>query len=73
MTMEEVSQETPAAAAPVRDTTAGATDHIPEIFHWVRKLMRGHQGFVLDEARFLADIDETPLFIREDGYLRRNA
>jgi hypothetical protein len=67
------SQEAPAAAAPVRDTTAGATDCISEIFHYARKLMSGHRGFVLDEARFLAEIDETPLFIREDGYLRRNA
>jgi hypothetical protein len=49
----------------------GPTDHIPEIFHWVRKLLKDAPAFVLDEARFLADIDEEPLFLREDGYLQR--
>ena len=57
--------------APLSAPASDATDHIHEIFHYVRKLMKGHHGFILDEARFLADIDETPLFLREDGYLHR--
>jgi hypothetical protein len=64
-------QETEGAASV--STASSDISHISEIFHYARKLMRGHQGFVLDEARFLADIDETPLFIREDGYLKRQA
>ena len=47
------------------------TDHINEIFFYARKLMKQPPRFVLDEARFLADIEETPLFLREDGYLQR--
>ena len=64
-----------APAAPRTVTVAagpvGATDQIHEIFHWVRKLIKDDPGFVLDEARFLAEIEEVPLFLREDGYLQR--
>ena len=49
------------------------TEFIHEIFFYARKLMTNYPGFVLDEARFLADIEEIPLFIREDGYLKRQA
>ena len=62
------------ASAPPKNPDAGvldATDCIHEIFHWVRKLMRGHQGFVLDEPAFLADVEEEPLFIRSGDHLRR--
>jgi hypothetical protein len=59
--------------APNTHEHAGATDCISEIFHYARKLMRGHQGFVLDEAAFMAEVEEIPLFIREDGYLKRQA
>jgi hypothetical protein len=51
----------------------GPTDHIHELFYFVRKLMKQPPRFVLDEEAFMSAIDETPLFVREDGYLRRNA
>jgi hypothetical protein len=41
-----------------------AADHIPEIFHWVRKLLKDDRRFVLDEGAFMAAIDEEPLFLR---------
>ena len=66
-------QGTP-ASAPTKNPDAGvldATDCIHEIFHWVRKLMRGHQGFVLDDLAFMADVEEEPLFIRDGEHLRR--
>ena len=66
-------QETPASAPP-KNPDAGvleATDCIHEIFHWVRKLMRGHQGFVLDEPAFMAELEEVPLFVRDGDHLRR--
>ena len=66
-------QEAPALDAPNAHEDAGATDCISEIFFYARKLMRGHQGFVLDEAAFMAEVEEVPLFIREDGYLKRQA
>jgi len=62
------------ASAPPKNPDAGvldATDCIHEIFHWVRKLMRGHQGFVLDEPAFMADVEEEPLFLRSGDHLRR--
>lgn len=46
---------------------AGATDHIHEIFHFARKLYAEENRFVLDVARFMADIDEPPLFLRNAG------
>jgi hypothetical protein len=57
------SCQEPASASPI--------NHINEIFHYARKLMRGHQGFVLDEAAFMADVEEVPLFIRSGDHLRR--
>jgi hypothetical protein len=61
----------PALDAPNTHEYAGATDCISEISHYARKLMRGHQGFVLDEAAFMADIDESPMFVRDGDHLRR--
>jgi len=61
----------PALDAPNTHEHAGATDCISEIFHYARKLMMDHQGFVLDKARFLADIEEVPLFVRAGDHLRR--
>jgi hypothetical protein len=49
------------------------TDCINEIFFYARKLMKQPPRFILDEGRFLAEIEEVPLFIREDGYLKRQA
>ena len=53
----------PVAATPI--------DHINEIFFYARKLMKQAPRFVLDEAAFMAEVEETPLFLREDGYLQR--
>jgi len=66
-------QETPASAPPKNPDASvlDATDCIHEIFHWVRKLMRGHQGFVLDQAAFMAEVEEVPLFIRDGDHMRR--
>ncbi len=73
MTMEV--NEAPAPRCTEQHEGAGAsktgTEFIHEIFHYARKLMTDAPRFVLDEARFLSDIDEKPLFLREDGYLRR--
>ena len=55
-------------------SAASSDNHIHEIFVYARKLLAGHPdlvGFVLDEAAFMAEVEEIPLFIREDGYLRR--
>ncbi len=35
---------------------------VGEIFHWARKLMEPTR-FVLDEARFLADLEPAPAFL----------
>ena len=72
MTMEVLS-EAPAEpqTVTVAASPAGATDQIHEIFFYARRLLKDDRRFVLDESRFLADIDETPLFLREDGYLQR--
>ena len=61
----------PEAAAVVGLGAASDISHIHEIFHWVRKLMRGHQGFVLDQAAFMAEVEEVPLFVRDGDHLRR--
>jgi hypothetical protein len=47
-----------------RKAYRSATDCIPEIFHWVRKLLKDDRKFHLDEAAFMAAIDEEPLFLR---------
>ena len=62
------------ASAPTKNPDAGAlgTEFIHEIFFYARKLMTGEiPAFVLDEAAFMAEVEETPLFLREDGYLQR--
>jgi hypothetical protein len=55
------SCQEPVAADPI--------DCIPEIFHWVRKLLKDEHlplsRFVLDEGAFMAAIDEEPLFLRQ--------
>ena len=56
---------------PVADATAAPTDHIHEIFFYVRKLMTGDTGFVLDETLFMAEVEEVPLFVRDGDHLRR--
>jgi hypothetical protein len=60
-------QEAP-AAPPNIPMVAGATDCIHEIFHYARKLCRESNAvdrrFVLDEAAFMAELDEPPLFLR---------
>jgi hypothetical protein len=43
------------------------TDCISEIFFYARKLMKEPAGFVLDEQAFMAEIEETPLFLRQTG------
>ena len=63
----------PALDAPNAHDDAGATDCISEIFFYARRLMKQQSAFILDEGRFLAEIEETPLFIRENGYLQRQA
>ena len=65
--------EAPALDAPNTHENAGAlgTEFIHEIFFYARKLMKQPPAFVLDEAAFMADVEETPLFLREDGYLQR--
>ena len=61
-----------AAASPCPHSTAAADiDCISEIFFYARKLMKQPPRFVLDDAAFMADVEETPLFLREDGYLQR--
>ena len=66
----------PAAASPCPPSTAAAVpiadiDCINEIFFYARKLVKQPPRFVLDESRFLAEVEEVPLFLREDGYLQR--
>jgi hypothetical protein len=41
------------------------TDHINEIFFYARKLIADGRRFVLDEAAFMAAVDEAPLFLRQ--------
>ena len=66
-------QETPASAPP-KNPDAGVldmTDCINEIFFYARKLMKQPPRFVLDEAAFMAEVEEEPLFIRDGDHLRR--
>jgi hypothetical protein len=49
---------------PIRTVAADPISDIPEIFHWVRKLLKDDRRFVLDEGAFMAAIDEEPLFLR---------
>ncbi len=56
---------------PVADATAAPTDHIHEIFFYVRKLMKQQPRFVIDEAAFMAEVEEVPLFVRDGDHLRR--
>jgi hypothetical protein len=51
-------------AASVRTAASDPTDCISEIFFYARKLMKQPPAFVLDEAAFMAAIDEEPLFLR---------
>jgi len=44
---------------------------IPEIFHWVRKLIKQSPRYVLNEGEFMADVEEEPLFLRDGDHLRR--
>lgn len=41
--------------------------HIHEIFFYARKLMKSSPRFVLDEAAFMAAIDEPPLFLQRQA------
>lgn len=70
---ERRPSEAPAPRCTEPHEGAGAlgTEHIGEIFHWVRKLIKDDRRFVLNEGDFMAAIDEEPLFLREDGYLQR--
>jgi len=52
-------------------TASSDIDCINEIFFYARKLMKQPPRFVLDEVAFMAEVEETPLFLREDGYLQR--
>jgi hypothetical protein len=65
----------PAASRPhlaeVAPGPSEATDHINEIFFYVRKLMKQPPRFVLDEAAFMAAIEEEPLFLKDGDHLRR--
>jgi hypothetical protein len=60
-----------ASFSPPSTAAAEAIDHIHEIFFYVRKLMKEPPRFVLDEAAFMAEIEEEPLFIRDGKHLRR--
>ncbi len=72
-------ERTSAATSEFMDATArrdehsisAATDHIHEIFHYVRNLMKQPPRFLLDEAEFMAAVEEEPLFIRDGEHLRR--
>jgi hypothetical protein len=46
-------------------------DCISEIFFYARKLMKQPPRFVLDEAEFMAEVEEEPLFLRDGDHLRR--
>jgi len=66
-------QET-SASAPPKNPDAGVldmTDCINEIFFYARKLMKQPPRFILNERQFMAEVEEVPLFLREDGYLQR--
>lgn len=65
------NQEAPAAVAANQHETAGATDDtdcIGEIFYHARRLINEdnavHRRFVLDERRFMEDIEPMPLFLQ---------
>ena len=66
-----VNVSPPSTAAAVHFDDPSMTDCISEIFFYARKLMKQPPRFVLDEAQFMADVEEVPLFLREDGYLER--
>jgi hypothetical protein len=70
----EVSADLPATSE-IMDATARRdehpTDHIPEIFYWVRKLLKDDRRFVLDTDAFMAEVEEVPLFVRDGDHLRR--
>ena len=46
-------------------------NHIPEIFHYVRKLMKQPPRFILDTDAFMAEVEEVPLFVRDGEHLCR--
>lgn len=60
-----------AATIAIRAAAASDADCISEIFFYARKLMKQPPRFLLDEAAFMAEVEEVPLFLREDGYLQR--
>jgi hypothetical protein len=60
----ETSGSAAADDQPPLQAAAEAIDDIPEIFHWVRKLLKDDRRFVLDEGAFMDAIDEEPLFLR---------
>lgn len=74
------SPESDAAAEPIAgpnpvtsaliDLSLDDTDDIPELLYRASKLMRDRR-FVLDESRFLAEIDEPPLFLRDVRHASR--
>ena len=66
----DTTQESRPAHLP---TGSSEIDCISEIFFYARKLIKQPPRFVLDEAAFMADVEEVRLFIREDGYLKRQA
>src|SRR5882672_3327767 len=47
---ERRPSEAPAPRCTEQHEGAGALDHIPEIFHWVRKLLNDDRRFALHEA-----------------------
>ena len=53
-----------APAVDLNPVDAGATDHIHEIFHHVRKIYEDEHRFILDEAAFMAEIEPPPLFLQ---------
>ena len=53
-------------ASPPSQATAEQTNYINEIFFYARKLIAEDRRFVLDEAAFMAAIDEVPLFLRAE-------
>lgn len=67
----ERSAEAPAVVSVVAPSDAAAecfigTDHIGEIFVGARKLVDPDEHrFVLDVERFMAELDEAPLFLRQ--------
>jgi hypothetical protein len=55
-----------AHAPPPSEATAEQINYINEIFFYARKLIAEDRRFVLDEAAFMAAIDEVPLFLRAE-------